>query len=302
MQKKKTDQYFYQLENVNKGWISAGTQRSVTYANLSPGNYIFKVKSQNADGIQTKNITTLNIIIHPPWWQTWWAYLLWFLIAALIIYAVYDYRKRNRAALSSVRQKIAADLHDDIGSTLNSISVYSEVASNQLESDKENVKTLLNKMGVASRNMIDTMNDIVWTINPKNDQFENILQRMQYFAGELLSGKNILLQFNADENIKNIKLPMEKRKNFYLIFKEAINNAYKYSNAKMVNVSIAETSNKLVMIITDGGIGFESSDKTLGGNGLKNMQTRAKEINAQLQITSWLNKGTRIELQMPVEK
>ncbi|MGI8951761.1 MAG: ligand-binding sensor domain-containing protein [Chitinophagaceae bacterium] len=297
---RKSNTYFYKLEGTDKDWISSGTNRSVTYANLSPGNYIFKVKSQNSDGIETKNITTLSIIIYPPWWQTWWAYLLWFLITTLIIYAVYDYRKRSRAKLSSVRQKIAADLHDDIGSTLNSISVYSEVANQQIETNTKNAKNLLHKMGDASRNMIDTMNDIVWAINPKNDQFENILQRMQYFAGELLSGKNILLQFNADENIKNIKLPMEKRKNFYLIFKEAINNSYKYSSAKMVNVSIAETSNKLVMIITDDGIGFELSDKISGGNGLKNMQNRAKEIGAQLNVTSWLKKGTRIELLMPV--
>ncbi|MDP4286249.1 MAG: two-component regulator propeller domain-containing protein [Bacteroidota bacterium] len=298
---RKSNQYFYQLEGLDKTWISAGSNRSVTYANLSPGKYAFKIKSQNADGIETKHITTLSIIIHPPWWQTWWARLLGVFIASLIVYSVYDYRRRNRSALSNIRRKIATDLHDDIGSTLNSISVYSEVAGRQVETNSENAKALLVKMGDASRNMIDTMNDIVWSINPKNDQFENILRRMHYFAGELLSGKNILLHFDADENANNIKLSMAKRKNFYLIFKEAINNTYKYSEAKTVNVTVAQDSGRLVLIITDDGIGFESAADRLGGNGLKNMNARAKEIGAQLHIKSWVKKGTRIELSFPVK-
>ncbi len=295
-----TDQYFYQLQGIDRNWISAGTHRSVTYANLAPGDFIFQVKSQNSDGIETLHTTTLSFTVHPPWWKTLWAYLLWFIFVAAIVYAVYDNRKRSRNALSIVRQKIATDLHDDIGSTLNSISVYSEIAGRQLPANIENAKTLLEKMGIASRNMIDTMNDIVWAVNPKNDYFEHILQRMQYFAGELLSGKNILLQFNVDENVKNIKLPMGERKHFYLIFKEAINNAYKYADCKTVNVCIAKKAQIIVMIITDDGVGFEIEKKVAVGNGLKNMQARAKEIDAILTITSWLNKGTRIELRVSV--
>jgi len=242
----------------------------------------------------------LNILIHPPWWQTWWADIVWSLIILFIVYTVYDYRKRNRNALAAVRQKIANDLHDDIGSTLNSISVYSEVASKQLQSNTENAQNILEKMGSASRNMIDTMNDIVWSVNPKNDQFENIVQRMKYFAGELLSGKNILLQFNADEKLKNVRLSMEKRKNFYLIFKEALNNACKYSKAKKVSVNITEEAGKLTMMIEDDGIGFDEKN-IHAGNGLKSMQTRAHEMNAHLNIQSKLNEGTKIELSMPVK-
>ncbi len=296
---RKTEKYFYQLKGIDRNWVSAGTQRSVTYANLTPGDYIFKVKSQNSEGIETLHTTTLSFTIHPPWWQTWWALLLWFMGISTLVYAVYDYRKRSRNALSNVRQRIATDLHDDIGSTLNSISVYSEIAGRHLKTNTENAKVLLDKMGTASRNMIDTMNDIVWTVNPKNDDFENILQRMQYFAGELLSAKNILLQFNVDENVKNIKLPMGKRKHFYLIFKEAINNAYKYAESKTVNVTITKQAQNIVMIISDDGAGFET-EKISDGNGLKNMQSRAKEINAQVNIISWPTKGTRIELCMPL--
>jgi signal transduction histidine kinase len=200
-----------------------------------------------------------------------------------------------------VRQKIASDLHDDIGSTLNSISVYSEVAALQFEANPGNAKQLLYKMGGASRQMIETMNDIVWAINPQNDQFENVIQRMQYFAGELLSGKDILLRFDVDATAKSIKLPMEKRKNIYLIFKEAINNAYKYSHASTVSVSIAARANHLIMTISDDGSGFIPSGPATQGNGLENMKFRSKEIRAHLHITSGPKHGASIELKVPLK-
>src|SRR5450432_214480 len=296
---RKTDQYFYQLKGINQNWVNAGVCRSVAYANLSPGEYIFQVKVQNADGMESLHSTTLSFTINPPWWRTVWAYLLWYLVIVSILYLFFDYRKRNRKIISDVRQGIASDLHDDIGSTLNSISVYSEIAVRDLERNPDNSRLLLEKMGNASRNMIDTMSDIVWAINPENDNFESTMLRMQYFAGELLSGKNIFLQFVAEENVRFIKLPIKKRKNLYLIFKEAINNAYKYSDCKTVNVNISAREGNITMIITDDGKGFELTGRSSGGNGLLNMHIRAKEIGAKVSIQSWPMKGTRIELQVP---
>ena len=295
-----TDQYFYQLKGIDRDWISAGTRRSVTYANLASGKYTFNVRSKNADGVDSKHTTSVEFTIHPAWWRTWWAWLVWICSAIAVVYVAYAYRKRNREAVSTMRKKIASDLHDDIGSTLNSISVYSEIASKQMETNAENTRSLLEKMGIASRNMIDTMNDIVWAVNPKNDYFENILSRMQYFAAELLSGKDILFHFTVDEKTKNIRLSMGKRKNVYLIFKESVTNAYKYSHGKTVTVSIGLQLGDLVMSIVDDGDGFEIKDRTGAGNGLKNMKARAKEINARLEISGVLMQGTRIELRVPV--
>lgn len=295
-----SNQYYYQLSGIDRSWIPAGTRRSVTYANLAPRKYIFNVKSQNADGVDSRNITSFDFTIYPPWWQTWWARAVWICLTIGTVYIAYTYRKRNKEAISSMRQKIASDLHDDIGSTLNSISVYSEIASKQMETNPGNARSLLLKMGVASRNMIDTMNDIVWAVNPKNDYFENILSRMQYFAGELLSGKDILFQFTVDEKTRSIRLPMGKRKNFYLIFKEAVTNAYKYSNGKKVTVSIGLQGEDLVMAIADDGDGFDVSDKTETGNGLRNMKARAMEIDARLKIVSPAMPGTCVELRVPV--
>ncbi len=292
--------YYYKLDGVDKKWVNAGMRRNAVYTALEDGNYTFEVKCTNDNRIACKNITLLHINIATPYYNSWWFILLCIVAFAAIIYAAYNYRVQGRRNLAFVRRRIASDLHDDIGSTLNSISVYSEVANQQLKNNSDQARIIVEKMGSASRKMIDTMNDIVWAINPKNDDFENILQRMQYFAGELLSSKNILLQFDADENIKKIKLPMDKRKNFYLIYKEAINNAYKYADSNNVNVSIAEQDNMLIMIITDNGKGFDIIENHLGGNGMKNMKIRAKEIGANIDITSWPGKGTRVYLKMKV--
>jgi ligand-binding sensor domain-containing protein/two-component sensor histidine kinase len=291
--------YFYKLDGVDTGWVAAGKARSVLYANIASGRYQFRVKSQNREG-RMSPFTVINIFIHPPWWRTWWAYLIWVSLAGAIAIAVYQYHRNTNQHLANIRQKIASDLHDDIGSTLNSISVYSEVAGQQLDSNKENAGALLKKMGAASRGMIDNMNDIVWAIHPKNDQFENVIERMQFFAAELLSGKNILLVFNTDEKSKKVKLSMEKRKNFYLIFKEAVTNAYKYSSAENVTVDITTEGGWLCMQIGDDGSGFDPRGRNPAGNGLKNMRSRSQEIGADLHISSSPAQGTTVQFKMGV--
>jgi signal transduction histidine kinase len=292
--------YYYQLTGVDKNWVNAGNFHSAAYTNLSDGSYTFQVKCVNDDGYACAKISTLNIIIATPFFKSWWFISLSVLIACAFAYGAYAYRKNNRRQFSKIRSGIASDLHDDIGSTLNSISVYSELADRQLNSDAGNVKNLLHIMGNASRDMIIAMNDIVWAINPQNDNFENILQRMQYFAGGVLSGKNIVFDFFVDDKAKKIQLPMQKRKNFYLVYKEAINNAYKYADCKKVSVQIYLQQKNLVMTIVDDGKGFDiSAGRT--GNGLNNITNRAAEAGATVKIESGPLKGASIKFTMPVK-
>jgi len=139
------------------------------------------------------------------------------------------------------------------------------------------------------------MSDIVWTINPGNDNFENILLRMRSFAYNLLRAKNIEFSFKADETLSKLSLPLEKRRNVYLIFKETLNNLVKYSNAKRVQLLLTHNANTITLLIRDDGLGFDTSKK-YNGNGLTNIRERAKEINAQLDIESGENEGTSVQL------
>jgi len=167
-----------------------------------------------------------------------------------------------------------------------------------LEESKE-VKPMLQTIGESSRKMLDAMADIVWTISPENDQFEKIILRMRSFAYELLGAKKMEFRFVADKNIADIKLPMEARRNLYLIFKEATNNMVKYSGAHKAMFSLKEENDKLVMLIKDDGKGFDNN-KVSEGNGLKNMKKRADEMGAILMIDSIPGNGTTIKLELAV--
>ena len=158
--------------------------------------------------------------------------------------------------------------------------------------------TLIEKIGSASRDMIDKMTDIVWAVSPQNDNFENIILHMRAFGGELLAGKDIALHFKSDSELNSIILSMEKRKSFFLVYKEALNNAYKYSGAKNVKVEILKTNHTLKLVVEDDGCGFNMNEDRLktGGNGLKNMNTRAAEMNGIVSITSAPGQGTKVSL------
>jgi signal transduction histidine kinase len=219
-------------------------------------------------------------------------------IALLLVLAFFvyrNYRTRQQLKLQTIRNKIASDLHDDIGSTLSSISIFSQMAQ---QGSKE-VIPLLETIGENSRRMLDAMADIVWTINPENDQFEKIILRMRSFAYELLGAKKIDFEFLADEEVTGMKLTMDVRKNLYLIFKEAINNMVKYSGADKALFNIKGEKNNLTMLIHDNGKGFDTGQST-SGNGLKNMKKRADEIGAQFWIDSKPGAGTTIELKLAV--
>ena len=224
-------------------------------------------------------------------------YLLIGLALLLITASVgyYSYRTRQLLKLQTLRNKIASDLHDDVGSTLSSISIFSQMA----QQESKEVNPLLETIGESSRKMLDAMADIVWTINPENDQFEKIILRMRSFAYELLGAKKIDFEFNADEEVAKMKLSMEVRKNLYLIFKEATNNLVKYSGANKARFNIKAEKDNLTMLISDNGKGFDQQQPTTG-NGLKNMKKRAEEIGAQFMIHSNPGNGTIIELKVGV--
>ena len=286
------NKYAYQLQDFDKDWIyTDASKRFANYTNLNPGNYIFKVKGSNNDGIWNEKFASVVFIIAPPYWQTWWFRMLVGTTLAVALYLIYRYRMQQILQLQSIRNKIAEDLHDDVGSTLNSISVFSEVA--KIEAGKP--IPALDDIGNSARKVVESMSDIVWTINPENDSFDKVIIRMRSFAYQLLNAKKIEFIFKADEGLNHIVLNMQVRKNFYLFFKEAVNNLAKYSLAKRASIHLHLNNKEIKMIIRDDGIGFDS-ENPLPGNGLKNMRSRANEMHAQMTITSAHEQGTSIEL------
>lgn len=289
------------IQGISDNWQSFNLSDEVNLINLPPGKYLLEARL--GESLDRQYWFSKTFIILPAFYQTLWFRVgIWLAALLLALYFTYLFwrsKVRKLKAEQQLRATIASDLHDDIGSTLNSISVYTEIAGRQLSTDAANTRVLLDKMGMASRNMIDTMNDIVWTINPKNDDFENVLKRIQFFAGELLSGKNILLQFELDDKVKKLKLAMQARKNIYLICKEATNNIYKYSGASVVTIKFTRNNNYLALDIIDNGRGFNINTKS-NGNGLSNINKRAGEIGAEIKIHSIEGNGTRLFLRLKI--
>ena len=288
------DKIKYEYTLYNGGdtvWNKIEGDPELTFTKITPGNYKLLIRATNGFGDYSSEVTSFGISIIPPFTQTPWFIAIIVLIVATILYGIYRYRLQQVKRLQTIRNNIASDLHDDIGSTLNSISIYSEVARQQAGKEIP----ALDLIGLNSRKIIEGMSDIVWTINPENDSFEKIIVRMRSFAHQLLKAKKIEYTFDVDGKLNSVSLSMQERKNFYLVFKEALTNLVKYSGASRVAISLKDVNKVIALKIQDNGKGIPVNAETQG-NGLINMQRRAEEINAHLNIISSNNEGTGIEL------
>ncbi len=294
--------YMYRLNGIDDNWRSNEFSPLITYTNLPPGKFELKYKAINSDGLESDE-GLLRIVITPPFYRTFWFYILIVITILAGAYIFYRYRIRQILKLQEMRNKIARDLHDDIGSTLGSINLYSQIANAKLNGEigAEEIKSILEKIESSSSEIIDKTSDVVWAAKASNDTVKNLVMRMEAYAASLLGTAGISFQINFDESLAETKLGMTERKNIFLIYKEAIHNIIKYSQATEVIISINKKSKRLRIQITDNGQGLPASfnslsKNSLGGNGIKNMNARAEEMKGRFKIESKFNKGTTVEL------
>ncbi len=285
--------YQYQLGDENNEWITT-KERTLNFANLSAGDYKFAVRAITSDGLISQNPATFSFKILRPIYLRWWFITLATLLIGFAIYQFYLFRIRRLLEIERTRTRIATDLHDDIGSDLSKISLLSEVVKMQMINGNEDSNRLLTTIAETSRKSVDSMRDIVWAINPNRDSLNDLVKKMRQFAEENLVEKNIKLIFNAPS--QKLKLSMDTRRELYLIFKEAVNNAAKYSNCSQVEINFAINGKEISLNIKDNGIGFDTS-KDFDGNGLNNMKRRCKTLKGSFEIDS--SNGTKISVMLP---
>jgi PAS domain S-box-containing protein len=219
-------------------------------------------------------------------------------------------REERVAELQRIRSRIATDLHDDIGSSLTQISVYSELARQQ---GKDNGKTLgpLAMITNISNELVDTMSDIVWAINPRKDHLADLTQRMRRYAANALSASDIEMTFIAPDSGNKLPLGANIRREVFLIFKETINNIVKHSHAKNTEISLEIREHSMAIRFVDDGVGFDEAEarnerepdwkRFRGGNGLTNMRRRAEDLGGRYEIDSTVGAGTRVTLKIPFD-
>jgi two-component system sensor histidine kinase UhpB len=203
-------------------------------------------------------------------------------------------------ALLSERLRISSELHDEVGATLSGIAMYSHLTREQMKTGQTaEIEKSLNIMQQSSTQMVDKLSDIVWLINPEQDSLQKLVTRLEEYATDMAAIKNMHVKIDVPEKISEINLPVESRRNIYLFCKEAINNAVKYSNATLLELTVKEVNGKLEFSVSDNGKGFDAV-MVRRGNGLENMQKRADEIGAKLLLQSKENGGASVSLQCKI--
>ncbi|GAB4002967.1 hypothetical protein GCM10028807_62560 [Spirosoma daeguense] len=289
------NRYAYQLVGFDTDWLMTN-DRTTTYTNLEPGSYTFRVKAANNDGVWNETGATLLIRVVPPYWKTPWFRLLVILLVFGIIYAIFRYREGQRLHLERIRDRIATDLHDDMGSTLSSIRIFSDVVQQQIAPTTPEAVPILQRISNSATTLSESMQDIIWTIQTNHDRLEDVVTRMREFGLKMAEAKGITFRMDVSDQFEKTRLNVEQRRNLYLIFKESINNAVKYAEASRIDVNLSINAGKLLhLTIRDDGRGFDPAT-VQPGNGLPNLQKRAREIGGNLVLTAKPGAGTAIEL------
>ena len=323
------NKYAYMMEGFDKDWNYIGSRKYANYTNLDPGEYIFKVKASNNDGIWNETAAYIKLVITPPFYQTWWAYSIYGMIAIFGFYSIRKYEINKRMKIEEenlrkereqtklkeiqlraesaeykakiietekevekqqIRTRIATDLHDEIGSNLSSIMLLTTLLDNNLKTN-ETAGNYTSNIYSAAKVSAEAIRDIVWFINPSSDNVGRLITRMNETANTMLKGLNYTVNHSKIENID--KLTPEVKRNLFLAYKEILNNIIKHSNANNVEIKIWEEKNILNLFVKDDGIGFDENEVNLG-NGLKNLRSRVNKIGGSIEIISQDNNGTSV--------
>ena len=286
--------YQYKLEGVDEEWSELSHRGYKEYASLRPGKYTFYVRTTTGEGIYGED-TSFTFRIYHAYYQTVWFYMLLLILIFTLVYVFYRNRINHVIKMERIRSRIAADLHDDIGSTLSSIFIMSEISiGGNKQSTLEEILCMISEN---SREILNSMDDIIWSVKPQDDSLASLIVRLREYAIPLCEMKNISLYMNIEESISSLTLDMDERRNIFLITKEAINNAIKHSECLKLEVTFSVNNKNIEVVINDNGCGFDLKSSTLR-SGLTNMKRRAQQINRELVILSEKGQGTTIRMKL----
>ncbi|HET8866340.1 MAG TPA: ATP-binding protein [Gracilimonas sp.] len=288
-------QYRVQLVGFDEDWSIWTTETQKDYTNIPEGEYHFVVEAQNIFGVVSRS-ESFSFSILPPWYRTWWAFLMYVIAISGILYFLYKIRVNQLLRVERIRNSIASDLHDEVSATLSSISYFAQaIKSDKLKGDKNRfVDLIANSAGDAK----EKITDIVWAINPEHDDWQELLSKCRRFASDLLESKGIKYSLKIDEHIPG-KLDMRLRQHLWLIFKEMVTNAARHSEAKHVDVILKYKKGHLKLVVQDDGKGMDV-DSVKKGNGMVNINKRADLIKGEISLNTSEGFGTRWILKVSV--
>jgi len=314
--------YQYRLDGADRDWSPATDQRTVNYANLAPGRYRFSVRALSLNGQMSPSPATIDFRILPPLWRRWWflSTLAFVTLAGLAAFDRYRVarmkeltvaldearelsrqlersREERFRELEQVRARIATDLHDDVGSSLTRISLLTEVVRRQM-AEETPVTSTLSLVAQLARELVDSMGDLVWAINPVKDHLSDLTQRMRHFASDVFTARQIDLQFSAPDQEHDIRVGANVRRELFLMYKEAVNNIVRHAMCSKVEIEFRADADRLWLRLRDNGQGFDVA-RAGDGNGLASLRERTHVLGGTLDIVSQPGAGTTVILTVP---
>jgi len=301
------NQFAYKLEGLDEQWIDCGTRNYVNYTNLDPGEYTFRVKGSNCDGVWNEEGTYVKFRIKPRFYQTryWHPTVVGTLVLLIILFFTWRTRLKIKRSVElervrgqekeHVQKTIAADFHDELGQKLTKISLFSEIIKAKFSDSSSENLVYINKISKAAKELSSSTRDFIWTLNPAQDSLHDVAIYLKDFGDELFDKTDVDFRVHGiSKELEEIKLPMEWRRHIILIFKEAMNNVIKHAECSSLMLNISLNYNILDISLKDNGLGCFNG-KISPGQGLANMKNRAEIINGKLNIISDEGKGTTIQ-------
>ena len=274
--------YRYRMQGLEEQWQITRNQ-NVRYPSIPAGEYTFEVQAVNSNGIVSAQTASLTLLVNPPYYQTYW---FWAIMFGLIGGVIYLIRRNSQVSklveMERMRVRIASDLHDDVGSSLTEIALQSDfLLAGKIQNE---LKDSLSQIGQQCRKIVGSLDDIVWSIDARNDSMGDLTDRVQDYALAVLEARQFKISYDFEGLPMHQKIPVALRENLYLIIKEALNNVVKYSDGTQVHISIRLHQKLIEARVWDNGTQSTSTKKT--GHGLRNMEMRAQRMNGTLSLSN----------------
>ena len=300
----------YQMLGLDSHWSETSTRRSMDFFHLPPRDYEFRVTACNNDGYWNDDGATLRLRVLPFFWQTWWfASLCWLggfalVCAGIVLTLRRRYHRRMEVLhqarlIETERARIAQDLHDDLGSGLTEITSSCALAQDESLPPAEG-RAYLTEISARAQEMVGALDEIVWAVNPKNDNVKSLASYLCHFAGQFLRNRSLRCRFDVAADLPALPLNTHQRYGLLLAVKEALNNAIKHSGGSELRLAIRLDGQTLIIEIRDNGRGFAGGEELPGADGLENMRKRLQQLGGSAQISSTPGEGTRVEFRLPL--
>ena len=297
------NQHAYFLEGFDEDWIYCAEHNEAVYSSLNPGTYRFRVKVANADGLWNELGASIMLLVHPPFWRTWWFYSLVFMVGSVIITLLYKGRVQYLLNIEQVKtaereklcKKMAADFHDELGHRVSKIAFLSKMLSGELRVKTAQASKYLQQIEDNSDMLFKEMKEFVWELDASKNTLYDLLSQIKNFSEQLFEETDIAFEISGlTQDLEQITLPIGWRIHLLRIFKEGLTNILKHAaDCRNVTLALSKRDDSFEMVLSDDGPGFDGMYNG-HGNGLTNMKKRAAELNATLEISTLLNKGTSV--------